>query len=417
MSEIAIVSSRKTRLELAAKRGSHSAKAALEIAKSPNNFLSTVQIGITLIGILTGILSADTIAEDIRIGVEKMGVAASYSYTVAISIVVISITFFSMVLGELVPKRIGLSNPEAIAKLVARPMNVLSYITLPFVWLLTGSSSIILRIFGIKPKNNTHITEEEIKAIIEEATEGGEIQEIEYNIMERVLLLGDRKIVSLMTVRNDIVYLDLKLNTKEIEQIVRNNMHSIYPVYDGSPDSVKGVVLLKDLFSNIYKEDFKLTDYLRKPIFLSENTSVYRALQFFRDRNVNFGIVSDEYGLTKGIITIGDVLGALVGNVSEFFRTDFNFEDRGDGTYIIDGQFPFHDFLLHFGLEDLLERYQFNTIGGLVLDLKQRVPKEGDKLKWRDFEFEILNMDNARIDNILLTRKKKAPEANPEAKK
>lgn len=210
MSEIALISSRKTRLELAAKRGSHSAKAALEIAKSPNNFLSTVQIGITLIGILTGILSADTIAEDIRIGVEKMGVAASYSYTVAISIVVISITFFSMVLGELVPKRIGLSNPEAIAKLVARPMNVLSYITLPFVWLLTGSSSIILRIFGIKPKNNTHITEEEIKAIIEEATEGGEIQEIEYNIMERVLLLGDRKIVSLMTVRNDIVYLDLK---------------------------------------------------------------------------------------------------------------------------------------------------------------------------------------------------------------
>lgn len=187
-------------------------------------------------------------------------------------------------------------------------------------------------------------------------------------------------------------------------------MHSIYPVYDGSPDSVKGVVLLKDLFSNIYKEDFKLTDYLRNPIFLSENTSVYRALQFFRDRNVNFGIVSDEYGLTKGIITIGDVLGAIVGNVSEFFRTDFNFEDRGDGTYIIDGQFPFHDFLLHFGLEDLLERYQFNTIGGLVLDLKQRVPKEGDKLKWRDFEFEILNMDNARIDNILLTRKKRPPK-------
>jgi len=402
MSEIAIVSSRKTRLDLSAKRGNKAAQAALDIAHAPNKFLSTVQIGITLIGILTGLFGGETMTEDVKVFFEKFDFFRPYAATIAVIVVVVFITFLSLVFGELVPKRIGLSNPEGIAKLVARPMNILSIITMPFVWLLTFTGDLIVRILGIKPKSDSQVTEEEIKAIIQEGTEGGAVQEIEQDIMERVLILGDRKVVSLMTNRNDLVFLGLNQSREKIEKIVSEDLHSMYPVYDQNPDNLKGVVLLKDLFLNVNKADFELKKYLREPVYLSENTSVYKALQFFKEKSVSYGLVTDEYGITKGVITLNDVLEALVGSVNEFYKEDYMLEQRADGSYIVDGQFPFHDFLMQFEMDDYLEEYDFNTLGGLILDITQKIPKEGEIIKWKNFEFEIIDMDNARIDKILV---------------
>ncbi len=405
MSEIAIVSSRKTRLELSAKKGNKAAKAALDIAHAPNKFLSTVQIGITLIGILTGLFGGETLTEDVKVFFEKFDLFKPYAPTIAIIVVVVFITFLSLVLGELVPKRIGLSNPEAIAKLVARPMNILSVMTMPFVWLLTFTGDLIVRILGIKPKSDAQVTEEEIKAIIQEGAEGGAVDEIEQDIMERVLILGDRKVVSLMTNRIDLVFLGLNHSREEIEKIVSEDLHTMYPVYDQNPDNVKGVVLLKDLFLNVNKADFQLANYLREPVYLSENTSVYKALKFFKEKSVSYGLISDEYGITKGVITLNDVLEALVGSVNEFYKEDYMLAQRADGSYIIDGQFPFHDFLIHFDLDENMEEYDFNTLGGLILDITQKIPKEGEVIPWKNFEFEIIDMDNARIDKILVRDK------------
>jgi putative hemolysin len=220
--------------------------------------------------------------------------------------------------------------------------------------------------------------------------------------MERVLILGDRKVVSLMTNRNDLVFLGLNQSRENIEKIVSEELHSMYPVYDQNPDNLKGVVLLKDLFLNVNKADFELKKYLREPVYLSENTSVYKALQFFKEKSVSYGLVTDEYGITKGVITLNDVLEALVGSVNEFYKEDYMLEQRADGSYIVDGQFPFHDFLMQFEMDDYLEEYDFNTLGGLILDITQKIPKEGEIIKWKNFEFEIIDMDNARIDKILV---------------
>jgi putative hemolysin len=405
MSEIAIVSARKTRLEMSAKRGSASAKAALEIANTPNRFLSTVQIGITLIGILTGMFSGDKLTTDIEAIILGWGLDNRYAHSFAVVIVVIIITFFSLVLGELVPKRIGLSNPELIAKAVARPMNILTVITMPFVWLLTFTGDLIVRLFAIKQSSDSKVTEEEIKAIIQEGTEGGAVQEIEQDIMERVFILGDRKVVSLMTSRTDIVFLDLNESPELIREVVSGELHSVYPVYDVSPDNIKGVVSLKDLFAHLSDEKFRLSDYLKSPQFLTENTSVYKALQFFKEKGIHYGIITDEYGITKGMITMNDVLEALVGNVSEFYKDEYTLEQREDGSYLIDGQYPFHDFLQYFALDDTIGEYDFNTISGLVLQELQRIPREGEKIKWREFEIEVIDMDAARIDKLIIRQK------------
>ena len=205
-----------------------------------------------------------------------------------------------------------------------------------------------------------------------------------------------------MTNRNDIVFLGLNQSREEIEKIVSGELHSMYPVYDQNPDDLKGVVLLKDLFLNVNKSDFDLGKYLREPVYLSENTSVYKALQFFKEKSVSYGLVSDEYGITKGVITLNDVLEALVGSVTEFYKEDYLLDQRADGSYIIDGQLPFHDFLIHFEMDDSMEEYDFNTLGGLILNQTQRIPKEGEIIIWKNFEFEIIDMDYARIDKILV---------------
>ena len=404
MSEIAMVSSRKSRLETAAKRGDKASKMALELSRNPGKFLSTVQIGITLIGILTGIYSGEKIEDDLVAYLNQYVLLRQYSETIAISVIVVTLTFFSLVLGELVPKRIGLSMPERISKILSFPMYFISIIAAPFIWLLTFTSDIIIKLFRIKPTSENRITEEEIKLIIQEGTEGGAILEIEQDIVERVFSLGDRKISSLMTHRLDTILLRTDFDAETIRKTVNNEMHSVYPVVNGKMDVV-GLIILKDLFKHINEPTFKISDHIKQPQYISENLSAYEVLKLFKTSKTHQAIVIDEFGQMQGIVTMNDLLEALVGDVSEFYESEFSFIQRADGSWIIDGQYPLTEFLRKFDLDDLVEDYPFNTISGLILNQLRRIPSTGDTLLWRNFEIEILDMDGARIDKVLLTNK------------
>lgn len=295
MSEIALISARKNRLESAAKKGNKSAQIALELANAPNKFLSAVQIGITLIGILTGIYSGDKITTDVQLFVSSFEVLKPYAPTIAVGIVVVILTFFSLVLGELLPKRIGLNHPEAIAKKVAMPMKVVSIVTAPFIWLLTHSTEFLLNVLQIRPSADGKVTEEEIKAIIKEGTEGGEVQEIEQDIVERVFHIGDRKINSLMTHRKSVVFLEVGANKDAVKESMLEELHSIYPVFNKNYDDIVGVANLKSIFATIDNPDFSLLNIITDPPFMMEHTTAYTALEQFKKTGIHYAFVSDEY--------------------------------------------------------------------------------------------------------------------------
>lgn len=403
MSEIALISARKNRLETAAKKGNTSAKTALDLANSPNKFLSTVQIGITLIGILTGIYSGDKVTEDVKLFFEGYEMTQPYAHSIAVGVVVVTLTFFSLVLGELLPKRIGLNYPEGIAKAVAVPMRIVSTVTAPFVWLLTTSTDLILDVLKIKPTADGKVTEEEIKAIIKEGTEVGEVQEIEQDIVERVFHIGDRKVNSLMTHRKGVVYLSLDDTFEEIKEKVLGELHSIYPLCNENLDEVVGVVLLKDLFANLEKGDFNLVEIKQDPVYFIENTSAYKALENFKKSKVHYALVTDEHGMFQGIITLNDILEALVGDAADFYDEEFQLVAREDGTWLVDGHYSLHDFLTYFDLDDLLNDYEVTTVSGLILTELGDIPKQGEKLIWNKLEFEVIDMDGVKIDKVLVS--------------
>lgn len=402
MSEIALVSARKNRLENAAKKGNKSAQTALDLANSPNKFLSTVQIGITLIGILTGIFSGDKITKDVQAFVASFEALRPYSDSIAVGVVVVILTFFSLVLGELFPKRIGLNYPEKIAKNVAIPMKWISIITAPFIWLLTVSTESLLKIFMIKPSADGKVTEEEIKAIIKEGTEGGEIQEIEQDIVERVFHIGDRKVNSLMTHRKSVVYLPLEASKEKVRDLMLQELHSIYPVYKDNHDDIVGVVNLKNIFAHFSEEEFNLAQIMTDAPFIIEHTTAYKALENFKKSGVHYAFVSDEYGVFQGVITLNDILEALVGDAAEFYKDDFKLVQREDGTWLVDGHYSLHDFLTYFELDELMNDYEVTTVSGLVMTELSHIPKEGEKLYWQNFELEVLDMDGVKIDKVIV---------------
>lgn len=402
MSEIALVSARKTRLATQAKRGDKASKRALALAEHPGRFLSSVQIGITLIGILLGIYSGEKIEDDLEEWISQFAVLAPYSQTLSVSLIVVGLTYLSLVLGELVPKQIGLTIPESIARFVSLPMTWVGRITAPFVWLLTKSTNLIVKILNIRSSAHGRITEEEIKAIIQEGTEEGAIDVIEQDIVERVFNLGDRKITSLMTHRNNIVFLRVSDGPEQIREKVNEEMHSVYPVLSPSTGKVAGVVLLKTLFRHINDEGFQLEDHVMEPQYFTEGMSAYEALRMFKASQIHYALVIDEFGEMEGMVTLNDLLEALVGDVSEFYADDYSFVERKDGTWLVDGQYPLPEFLHRFDLDELIPDYPFNTLSGLILHEYKRVPDEGDVLYWLDFRFEIMDMDGARIDKVLV---------------
>lgn len=402
MSEIALISARKNRLETAAKKGNKNAQIALDLSNSPNKFLSTVQIGITLIGILTGIYSGDKITKDVETFILGFEIVKPFAHSLAVGIVVVVLTFFSLVLGELLPKRIGLNHPESIAKAVAWPMKIISIITAPYIWLLTHSTEFLLNVLQIQPTADGKVTEEEIKAIIKEGTEGGEVQEIEQDIVERVFHIGDRKINSLMTHRKSVVMLPLHSDMLQVKEYMLKELHSIYPVYEENHDDIVGVVNLKSIFANIDATNFNLPDIMTEAPFMMEQTTAYIALEQFKKSGIHYAFVSDEYGVFQGIITLNDILEALVGDASDFYKDDFQLIEREDGSWLVDGHYSLHDFLTYFELDELINDYEVTTVSGLIMTELAHIPKEGEKLVWQKMELEVIDMDGVKIDKVMV---------------
>ncbi len=402
MSEIALVSARKARLEAQANKGDKRAKAALELSNHPDRFLSTVQIGITLIGILTGIYSGEKLTDDFVNFLNRFTILQPYSNGLATTIIVIILTYFSLVLGELVPKRLGLASPEAIAKTMAKPMSVVSFITSPFVWLLTKSSYVIVKLFKIKSDSN-QVTEEEIKAIISEGTEHGAIEEAEQEIIERVFHLGDRNITSLMTHRSDMIWFDQNDNEASIREKIIKDPHSIYPICDGDIDNIKGVVSLKDLYVSDDLTLFK--DLLLPALFVPNNNTAYQVMEKFRESKIHSCFIVDEYGSVLGMITMNDILEAIIGDMPQPDTEDYAIVEREDGSYLVDAQIPFYDFLSRFDKTDWMNdsENEFDTLAGCILHDLEHIPQTGEKAKWKGFKFEIIDMDGHRIDKVLVT--------------
>ncbi len=401
MAEIAMVSARKARLESQANKGDQRAKDALALAQHPDKFLSTIQIGITLIGILTGIFSGDSLKQDFVEFLQGFPALEKYANGLATGIIVIVITYFTLILGELVPKRIGLSNPESIAKLMAKPMSLISKIAYPFIWLLTVSSNVLIRLLGIKAKDN-QVTEDEIKAIISEGTEQGTIEEAEQEIIERIFHLGDRNITSLMTHRSDIKWFDVNDNEQSIKDKIIKEPHSVYPICDGNIDAIQGVISLKDLYVS---NDLTLFKQIMKPaLFVPEHITAYTVLEKFKESKNHACFIVDEYGSIQGMITLNDILEAIVGDLPQQDLEDYEIVEREDGTFLIDAQIPFYDFLSHFHKTEWMNEgeQEFDTLAGFILHKLERIPKTSETFDWQGFKFEIIDMDAQRIDKILV---------------
>ena len=396
MSEMALVSARKSRLETEAKKGNKSAKTALSLAEEPDQFLSTVQIGITLIGILTGLYSGESLSHHLAVLMDRIPELQPYSKTIAQAIIVILVTYFTLIFAE------------RVSMAIARPMHLLSLIASPFVWLLSKSTEISVKMLGINADEDNKVTEEEIKAIVKEGYDGGEVQEVEQDIVERVFNLGDRKVGSIMTHRSDMVWLDLNDSLENIKQLVEANLYNVYPVSSGRLDNLLGVVYLKDLFGKLDTPGFSLQHVIRPAQYVPENQTVYNALEQIKQTRVHSAIVTDEFGSVQGIVTLKDIMVGLIGQVPEP-DDEQDIVERADGSYLVDGQYSFYDFLEFFDKEDLYTEYDYNTLSGLILEILEHVPKTGETLDWLDFSFEIVDMDGARIDKVLVRKRPEEP--------
>lgn len=404
MSEIAIVSSRKSRLEELLRKGNKKAQLVLGLSEAPNRFLSTVQVGITLIAIMIGVFSRGSLSGELGNALHNLGLGPQFAQRLAIIVVVLIITFFSIIIGELVPKRIGLSNPEHIAMMVAKTMVGLSRVMSPFVWLLSVSTDFIVRLFNIKTKSDAQVTENEIKALLEEGTEVGTIQEIEQDIVERVFHLGDQRIGALMTTRNDIIWMNIEDPVSENLKKITDNPHSIYPVSDRELDHVLGIIYSKDLLlATIKNPDLDLQDHVKPVNLLPSDQNVYQALEKFKQSRIHYGIVVDEYGSVEGVITLNDIMDGLVGDITDMEEPEVI--RRSENSWLIDGKLAFFEFLHEFEIdnEDFTDA-KFHTIGGFVIHMLKEIPATGTTFEWNGYHFEIVDMDGNRIDKILLTK-------------
>lgn len=407
MTEMALVSSRKFKLEQAKKKGKNGADAALELSEHPTRFLSTVQIGITLIGVLLGVYSGENLTSGFTAFISRYEWLQPYAYNISVGAIVLLITYFSIIFGELLPKRLGMTFPEPIAMWLAGPMSMVATITAPFVWLLTITNDLLLQLIGIRKITASKVSEEEIKSIIKESAQGGEIQDIEQNIVERVFELGDRKVNTLFTHRNDLVFFSTEDAWNTIREKINNEKHSAYPVCEADDaDNIVGIVLLKDLFTPNIEQDFHIQKYVREPLYINENMYAYKVLELFKQRRIHYGIVVDEFGVTMGIVTMDDVVDALVGDVTEMDQEEYEIVQRDDNSWLVDGQYSIIEFMKYFEMEledDMMD--QFTTVAGYIIHLSGTLPKVGDRFTIDPYEMEVMDKDGQRVDKILVTKK------------
>jgi putative hemolysin len=405
-SEIAIVSSRKVRLEQLADRGNRKARSALKLAHSPNDFLSTVQVGITLIGILSGALGGATIAQRLKPLLDEVPALRGSSEVISLALVVSVITYLSLVIGELVPKRIALGNPEAIACEVAGPMRWLSRLTAPLVHILSGSTDAMLRFLGVKASEEPEITEEEIKALIRQGTESGVFEEVEHEMVQRVFRLGDRPIKSMMTPRTEIAWLDLEEPLELSLKEVLESTHSRFPVARGTLDDCVGTIRIRTLLTAVVEnQPVDLEAMMQPPLFVAASMRALNVLEQFRQTGVHIAMVTDEFGGIEGLLTLNDLMEAIVGDLpSAEDQEEPLVIEREDGSWLLDGSLDIGDFKVLVHRDELPDEVSgiYHTIGGFVMHQLGRIPMAGEHFRWDGLSFEVMDMDGKRVDKILV---------------
>jgi putative hemolysin len=415
MAEIAIVSARKARLQQRAEEGDEGARIALELANSPSRFLPTVQIGITLIGIFAGAFGGATIADKLAPELNRISWIAPHGGAVSLFIVVLAITFLSLIIGELVPKQIALQHAERISAAFAPAIRSLAWVASPLVHLLSLSTHLVLRLFGIKPSAETSVTEEEIKLMIEQGTQEGVFEPTEQEMVERVFRLGDRTVNALMTPRPDVIWLDLNDPPEEIQSKITSNSHTHYPVAEDQIDTIIGMVNSKDLLSqNLSCRPIDLRSVLQPALFIPESMSALDLLERFKKKRTHVALVIDEHGGFQGLITTSDVLEAIVGDIPTPGESEeADVIHREDGSWLVDGK------VLADELKELLQKDElpfedenlYQTLGGLVMAFLDRIPRSGNHFDWDGYRFEVVDMDGHRVDKVLI--KPLAPEPPP----
>lgn len=402
MSEAALISVRKPRLEQESRRGNKAAKTALEIADDPDRFLSTIQIGITLIGILTGLYSGATISATFADILADWGVSPRYARPVAQTSIVVIVTYLSIVVGELVPKRIALAASNSVAKIVARPMRLLSLAAMPFVWLLSVSTGVLVRLLRL-PADENKVTEGDVRQIIDSGAASGEVMPVEKDIMTRALVLGVQRVSSVMTSRKDVVAFNIGMTADEIKEELAAELHDSYPVFDSEREEVRGVVSLKDLILTLDKPGFQLERVMTPGVFIPESMTVYGALERLKAERVHCFVVCDEFGSMQGVITLNDILDGLVGGCDSSVTEPY-IVAAPDGGVIVNAQCPVYDFLNYFDEASLYQPSNYVTVGGLILELTRQLPSVGERVGWHGFMFEVTKMNQSHIGELRVHR-------------
>ncbi len=412
LSELAIISASKPLLRQMVKQGNRRAESALKLAEEPGKFLSTVQVGITLVGILAGAYGGATIAAKIAPVLDGVSWINPYGHTVAVALVVTLITFLSVVMGELIPKQLALRNPESLAIFVAGAMTWLSRIAAPVVYLFETTAALALRLMGMRPDDVDRVTEEEVQAIMAEGVESGAIEKSEHEMLRRIIRLGDRSVKSIMTHRTEVSFIDVNDSPETIGRKIRDFGHSRYPVTEGPSGDVIGAVLAKEILNAPLAPPFGLRSYVREILTLPETISCLKALEAFKTSPIDLAMIVDEYGSMEGIITAADILEAIVGVMPA------NYDDaehapirlRDDGSYLVDGRTSIDEIHLQIGIEGIDPDGDFETIAGFLVHELRKTPEEGDYTEAYGYRFEVIDMDGRRIDKILVSR---GSESNP----
>lgn len=415
LSEIAVVSSRRTRLRLRADKGDAGARRALELLDHPTRFLSTVQVGITLVGVFAGAYGGASIAGQLSTYLRQIEPIAAYSSEIALAIVVVVITYLSLVVGELVPKQIALNHPERIAAVIAAPMDRLSVLAAPIVKVLSVSTELVLRLLRIRKSQEPPVTEEEVAALLDVGTEAGVFEEEEHDLVERVFWLGDQRIASLMTPRHRIAWLDIRDPPEKHRKELIRHRYSHYLVCDGDVDHVLGMVQVMDLLADLLAgKPMDLRAALRRPLFVPESLRALRLLELFRESRIHLAVVIDEYGGVEGLVTLHDVVEEITGELVT--NSEPRVIHREDGSWLVDASITVDEFWEHLGLEERRreERSEYNTLGGLVVAELGRIPQSGDTFEARDLKFEVVDMDGRRVDKVLVTPMRKPAREPPE---
>lgn len=408
MSEMSIVSARKARLHQWADEGDYKAEEALALANDPNKFLSTIQAGITLVGVLAGAFSGATISERFAEFLKTIPMLENYAETISLAVVVGSITILSLIFGELVPKRFALANPERVARLVAVPMKLLSKACYPIVSLLGWVTEAVLNLAGIKESGEPPVTSAEIQVMVEQGTQAGVFEEAEQEMVASVLRLDARKVGALMTPRRDLIWIDQKSDTSDVLRLLKTHKHARFPVGAGNLDHLSGVVEARSIWIN-YAETgaMKIANLIEEPLYVPENTTALDLLELFRAEKKNCAFIMDEYGTLVGLVTQHDLFESIVGEIPPLGQVGKSRAvQRDDGAWIVDGTMPIDAFKDLFEISFLAdeEEGEYQTLAGFILHQLKRIPEVGEKFSWNEFQFEIADIDKHRVAKVLVVR-------------